>query len=212
VREDDSRQRRSTGARPTDDQLLDAARAVFAEGGFRQATMEAIAARANSTKPTLYAHFGDKDALYRAAVAREAEALWGWMTTAYRSATVLAVDQQIRVYVMALFTYAAAHPEGFRLLFDSTATGEAARIHAGLVDTITDRVAEKIRRYLLSHDRKAGRGVELLAAMMVGTVGRAAEHTLRSGIDPLAAGELATRFIMAALTNLDPAVIDIATG
>jgi hypothetical protein len=54
--------------------------------------------------------------------------------------------------------------------------------------------------------------VELLAAMMVGTVGRAAEHTLRSGIDPLAAGELATRFIMAALTNLDPAVIDIATG
>jgi hypothetical protein len=114
--------------------------------------------------------------------------------------------------VLALFTYAAAHPEGFRLLFDSTATGEAARIHADLVDTITGRVAEKIRRYLLSHDRKAGRGVELLAAMMVGTVGRAAEHTHRSGIDPLAAGELATRFIMAALTNLDPAVIDIATG
>jgi AcrR family transcriptional regulator len=212
VRDDDPRQRRSTGARPTDDQLLDAARAVFAEGGFRQATMEAIAARANSTKPTLYAHFGDKDALYRAAFAREGEALWTWMTTAYRSATVLAVDQQIHVYVMALFTYAAAHPEGFRLLFDSTATGEAAKIHADLVDTITEQVAERIRRYLLSHDRKAGRGVELLAAMMVGTVGRAAEHMLRSDIEPLAAGELATHFIIAALAGIDPAVIDVATG
>jgi Bacterial regulatory proteins, tetR family len=40
-------------ARPTDDQLLDAARAVFGVHGFRQATMEGIAQRAGSTKPTL---------------------------------------------------------------------------------------------------------------------------------------------------------------
>jgi AcrR family transcriptional regulator len=93
--------RRSPAARPTDEQLLDAARMVFAERGFQQATMEAIAARANSTKPTLYAHFGDKDALYHSTVSREAAALRQWVTTAYQSATTLSIDQQVDVYVMA---------------------------------------------------------------------------------------------------------------
>ncbi|MCW2902844.1 MAG: TetR family transcriptional regulator [Streptosporangiaceae bacterium] len=201
--------RRSPAARPTDEQLLDAAGAVFAERGFQRATMGAIAERANSTKPTLYAHFGDKEALYRAAVSRAASALRQWVTTAYESAATLPVDQQVHVYVMALFTYATAHPDGFRMLFDSPATGDAALIRRDLVDTITDRVADQIRRYLAGQDRRPGASADLLAAMMVGIVGQAAEYTLRAGdLDPLAAGEIATRFIMAALTNLDPGVLD----
>ncbi|MDX6431321.1 MAG: hypothetical protein QOE54_3687 [Streptosporangiaceae bacterium] len=202
--------RRSPAARPTDDHLLDAARAVFAEHGFRQATMEAIARRANSTKPTLYAHFGDKDALYRAAISREAAALRQWVTTAYQAATTLPVDQQVHVYVMALFNYATAQPDSFRMLFDSQATGDAALIRRDLVDTITERVAEQIRRYLTDHDHRPGPSSELLAAMMVGIVGKAAEYTLRlDDLDPLTAGELATRFIMAALNNLDPGLLDM---
>jgi AcrR family transcriptional regulator len=201
--------RRSPAARPTDDELLDAARAVFAERGFQQATMGAIAERADSTKPTLYSHFGDKDALYRSAVSREADALRRWVTTAYESAATLPVDQQVHVYVMALFTYATAHPEGFRMLFDSPATGDAARIRRGLVDTITERVADQIRRYLAGRDRSAGPSAGLLAAMMVGIVGQAAEYTLRTeDFEPLAAGEIATRFIMAALSNLDPGILE----
>jgi AcrR family transcriptional regulator len=210
MEEGNSRDRAGPGRRSTDDRLLDAARAVFAEEGFRQATMEAIAVRASSTKPTLYAHFGTKEALYQAAVARETAAMWTWVSTAYGSATTLPVDQQVHVYVMALFTYAAAHPYGFRMLFDSQATGDAARIRADLVDTITGRVADQIRRYLLTHGRRTGRCVDLLASMMVGVVGKAAEHTLRrDDVDPLAAGELATRFIMAALENLDPGLLDM---
>jgi AcrR family transcriptional regulator len=201
--------RRSSAARPTDEHLLDAARAVFAERGFQQATMEAIAKRAGSTKPTLYAHFGDKDALYRAAISREAAALRQWVTTAYQAAATLPLDQQVHVYVMALFNYATAHPDSFRMLFDSQATGDASLIRRGLVDTITERVAQQIRRYLTDHDHRPGPSAELLAAMMVGIVGKAAEFTLRiDHLDPLAAGEFATRFIMAALNNLDPALLD----
>jgi AcrR family transcriptional regulator len=204
---------RSPAARPTDGRLLDAARDVFAERGFQRATMEAIAARADSTKPTLYAHFGDKDALYRATIAREAESLRAWVTTAYESATALAVEQQVHVYVMALFNYATAHPAGFRMLFDTHVTGDAALIRAGLVETITRRVAEQIRRYLARHDRRPGASADLLAAMMVGTVGKAAEQTLHDQqLDPLTAGELATRFILAALRGLDPAVLDAVDG
>src|SRR5436305_12496528 len=109
---------RSPAARPTDDELLDAACAVFAERGFQQATMDAIAERANSTKPTLYAHFGDKAALYRATFAREADALRQWVMSAYEAVAEQSVEGQVRGYVMALFNYADAHPDSFRLLFD----------------------------------------------------------------------------------------------
>lgn len=133
------------------------------------------------------------------------------MTTAYESAAALPGDQQVHVYVMALFNYATAHPESFRLLFDARPMGDAARIRRELVDAIAERVAEQIRRYLTAHGRVPGPSAELLAAMMVGVgvVGKAAEHTLRiDGLDPPAAGELATRFIVAALGNLDPGLLD----
>jgi hypothetical protein len=49
----------------------------------------------------------------------------------------------------------------------------------------------------------------LLAELLVGLVGGAARHVGRDArLDPAAAGELATAFIMAAIGHLDPAVLD----
>jgi len=203
-----TRRRRSPGTRPTDDELLDAARAVFAERGFRQATMDAVAERANSTKPTLYAHFGDKLALYQAAFARESEALRRWVVEAYRSAPGLDVAGRVRVYVMALFDYAAANPQSFRMLFDATTTDETTTARQAVVDVITGRVAEEIDRALADLGREPGPSPALLAAMMVGLCGAAARHALHHDLDPGAAGELAASFITAALTSLEPTILD----
>ncbi|MEO6086975.1 MAG: TetR/AcrR family transcriptional regulator [Umezawaea sp.] len=201
-------QRRSSAARPTDDELLDAAREVFAAQGFTHATMGAIAERADSTKPTLYAHFGDKAALYRALVARETVALQAWVLDVYESAAPLRVDLQVHGYVMAMFTYAATHPDSFRILFDS-AVDEMSNERRSLVDTITNRVTEQISAFLTELGRPSGPSVELLAAMMVGLVGRAASTLSHAGdVDPIAAGELASGFINAAIANLDPALLD----
>lgn len=198
--------KRSPGARPTDDALLDAARAVFADYGFQKATMEAIAERANSTKPTLYAHFGDKEALYRALIEREADALSRWVTAAYETATDLPMERQVHVYVMAMFTYGSEHPESFRMVFDAKSLGDAARLR--LVDTITERVAAQIRTHLDDRGLTLGRSVDLLAAAMVGVVGKTAEATLAMGdLDPLTAGEFVTGFLTAALTHLDPLIM-----
>lgn len=49
--------------------ILEAALAVFAEQGFAGASMEAVAARAGITKPTLYQYFPSKDALFQAMMA-----------------------------------------------------------------------------------------------------------------------------------------------
>ncbi|MDF2235204.1 helix-turn-helix domain containing protein [Albimonas sp. CAU 1670] len=49
--------------------MLEAAQALFLESGLRGATMEAIAKRAGVAKPTLYAYFPDKEAMFRAVIA-----------------------------------------------------------------------------------------------------------------------------------------------
>ncbi|HYH30795.1 MAG TPA: TetR/AcrR family transcriptional regulator [Pseudonocardia sp.] len=53
--------------------ILGAATAVFAREGYAQAGVDVIAAEAGVAKPTVYNHFGDKESLFRAAVAAEAD-------------------------------------------------------------------------------------------------------------------------------------------
>jgi AcrR family transcriptional regulator len=51
-------------------QLLDVAEQIFGERGFQAVTMEEIAELAGVTKPVLYDHFGSKDGLAVACIAR----------------------------------------------------------------------------------------------------------------------------------------------
>lgn len=50
------------------DAILEAAKSLFAQHGFDGASMDAIAKAADVSKLTVYSHFGDKDALFKAAV------------------------------------------------------------------------------------------------------------------------------------------------
>ena len=50
--------------------ILDSAKLAFLEGGFERTSMDAIAARAETSKRSLYAHFPTKDALFLAVVER----------------------------------------------------------------------------------------------------------------------------------------------
>lgn len=59
------------------DAVLDAAVAEFFDRGYQAARIEAIAARAEVSKVTVYAHFGTKEALFTAAIERECEKLRG---------------------------------------------------------------------------------------------------------------------------------------
>lgn len=48
--------------------ILEAARNLFLQRGFHGTSMDALAKRANVSKATLYSHFEDKEALYRALI------------------------------------------------------------------------------------------------------------------------------------------------
>lgn len=56
-----------------DARILDAARTVFFERGLAGASMDEIAARAGAGKPTIYARFRGKEALFAAVVMRNVE-------------------------------------------------------------------------------------------------------------------------------------------
>jgi AcrR family transcriptional regulator len=55
--------------------ILDAAQRVFLSRGYQSATLDEIAATAPASKPTIYAHFPGKEALFEAVVARVLEGL-----------------------------------------------------------------------------------------------------------------------------------------
>jgi AcrR family transcriptional regulator len=201
--------RRSRGNRPSDDSLLDAACAVFHESGFDAASMEAIAERADSTKPTLYAHFGSKDQLYRACLRREADRLQRWLYATYESAAGLPVTEEVRADMLALFDYAAAHAAGFGILFDDARSGPNTAVRDQLVEGICGRIAERIRAGFIRHAGVDPRlSADVLAAMVVGLAVHGAREALRLSCDITAAGELATAVAATALTRPDLRVMN----
>ena len=55
--------------------ILDAAQRVFLKRGYQSASLDEIAETAPASKPTIYAHFPGKEALFEAVVARVIEGL-----------------------------------------------------------------------------------------------------------------------------------------
>ena len=184
----------STAARPSDDELLDAACRVFAEFGLLGASMSALARAANSTKPTLYAHFGSKDQLYEACLRREAGKLTRQLFATYDESADLPLQQQIHADMRAFFDHAASNPDGFRVLFDDQTRGNLGTIRAELLDAITERVAGRIRAVVTGHGGDAPTAsADLLAAMIVGiAVHGARSALLLDPLDPAQAGDLAS--------------------
>lgn len=95
--------RRRMSRADREQQILDVALAVFAERGFRDASMDAVAERAGITKPVLYTHFGSKDGLLLACIARvRAELL---EVTAAAAAAASGPEGMLRSGTLAFFRY-----------------------------------------------------------------------------------------------------------
>ena len=70
------------GDNPKRQAILDAARRVFMAEGYAGASMEAIADAAPVSKPTLYAHFDNKQTLFAAVIFAQCEVLLSRMSQA----------------------------------------------------------------------------------------------------------------------------------
>ena len=96
-------------------QLLDVAEATFAEQGYSDATMEQIATRAGITKPVIYDHFGSKERLLSAVVARNRGELLGAISSALNTLGSHArPEDYFRAGVRAFMEFFEARQPSFR--------------------------------------------------------------------------------------------------
>jgi AcrR family transcriptional regulator len=152
----------------SDDALLDAARMVFARVGFTAASMDAIAAGAGATKPTLYGRFGSKSELYERAVRRDADALVAHLFAAYLTVADEPVGTMVEASMSAYFGFFEQKPDAFGLLFSSGRSESAELMAEQVLDAVTDRLAGMVATVLARQGRQPPPTTRLLAAMLLG--------------------------------------------
>jgi AcrR family transcriptional regulator len=120
------------------EQLLEVARALFAEKGFDSASVEEIAHRANVSKPVVYEHFGGKEGVYAVVVDREMNYLLTSMTSA------LAEDAHPRLLLeraaFALLDYVESSADGFRILVRASPVASSTGTFSSLLNDIASQV------------------------------------------------------------------------
>jgi AcrR family transcriptional regulator len=101
--------------------MLDAASRMFAAHGFHDASMDAVAAEADISKPMLYNYFGSKEGLYAACVHRSSRALLERM----RSAAPAAASARDRLWAgtLAFFDYVEDDRAGWVVLHKEASSG-----------------------------------------------------------------------------------------
>ena len=153
---------RTHDAKRTRQSILEAAQALFAEKGYSGANVNEIVARAGTTKPMIYYHFGSKEGLF-AAVLEEVYAGMRGIEGSLQLAG-LPVVEAMRRLVQVTFDYHAAHPDWVRLISVAN-IHEAQHIRASPTIASRNSAILGILRDLL------GRGVR--------------EKVFRDGVDPL---------------------------
>lgn len=188
------------------DEILDAACAVFAAQGFDRANMEEIAARAGTTKPTLYSRFGSKDELFAAAVRREYELRKQSLFAAYASGGDEPFHRRLHRWTAAYFDFVRERPDGFLLISEGERNPAGAAIIERANGEIVDRIADLVVR-VSGRDTRVG--ARLVASMISGMLTSCArEAVLRSGVDLDRAATLCEQFLYSALRGLDPDLMD----
>ncbi|GAA3933491.1 TetR/AcrR family transcriptional regulator [Actinomadura viridis] len=97
-------------------QMLEVAEAVFAERGFRAASMDEIAERCGVSKPMLYEYFGSKDGLLLACVARSQAELHEVTQKAIAGATT--PRDILWRGMVAYLSFVDSHSRSFTMLVD----------------------------------------------------------------------------------------------
>lgn len=179
---------------------------AFAATGYQGARLDDVAAEAGITKPVLFRRFGSKNGLYNWTVDAEVRRLTEYLFTSYEKAEKLPTPKLIREGIRALIDYSQAHPDGFRLLFQTghevgskkTPPVEKARA------LVSDRIEEIVGRRLSDAGAPSGRGAAVIAAAIVGSGEQVARLCLADpSLDPERVGDLLCDVLVAGMLRID---------
>jgi AcrR family transcriptional regulator len=127
--------------------LVEAAGRLFGERGYDATRLEDVAAAAGVTKPVLYRHFDDKQALYLALLQRHRDDLSSFAAILPAHGTAA---QRVRAVLDVWLAYVEAHGYAWRMLFRDTGGGPAVQafrveVHAaaravlaGMIETLSE--------------------------------------------------------------------------
>lgn len=164
--------------------IVRAATMLFSRYGFRKTTVDLIAHEAEVAKPTLYAHFADKDAIF-VAVCRHVMA--GILAAAAAERERDDVLDRIAGIVSAKFTtifeLVDSSPHARELLDsqDAQVREVVAQADAAFVKLLTDALHAAMRRGELAADRVGNRPARL--AQLVMQAGHGAGYGAKSAAD-----------------------------
>ncbi|GLX09934.1 TetR/AcrR family transcriptional regulator [Microbispora sp. NBRC 16548] len=163
--------------------ILDTAKLAFLEDGFERTSMDAIAARAETSKRSLYAHFPTKDALFLAVVERIRVLFGARMRTPaeYSGQPSEAVVQYCGRFVQLLRWSSVA-----RML--RLGIAEADRLPdlaAGLYDVLFGITVRDLASHLATALGLAADKAEVVANELIGLVIHPTLPRLLFGVEPL---------------------------
>lgn len=118
-------------------QLLDIARALFAEKGFDGTSIEEIAQRAEVSKPVVYEHFGGKEGIYAVVVDREMRHLLDEIVSALSAGHPRELLEQA---ARALLDYIDNSTDGFRVLVRDSPVASTTGTFSSLLNDIASQV------------------------------------------------------------------------
>jgi AcrR family transcriptional regulator len=97
-------------------EILTSARAVFAQDGFRHATVDQVAQRAEVAKGTIYLYFETKEAILAELVLQALAELHTQMRDAVEAQSILQPDGRLRAMAEAYLAFSQRSPDYFRLV------------------------------------------------------------------------------------------------
>jgi AcrR family transcriptional regulator len=142
--------------------IVEAAGRLFGERGYEATRLEDVAAAAGVTKPILYRHFRDKQALYLALLERHREDLAGFAAMIPAEGSP---EQRIRPVLEIWFSYVEEHTYAWKMLFRDSGGGPDVQSFRLEVHAEARRVLAAIIRSL-AVVRIPAREVEPLAELM----------------------------------------------
>jgi len=119
------------------EQLIEVARALFAERGFDGAAIEEIAVRAGVSKPVVYEHFGGKEGLYAVVVDREVTQALAVMRGALTGGSP---RDLLTSAAVAMLDFVESNPDGFRILVRDTPIGASTATFRTIIGDVASRV------------------------------------------------------------------------
>ncbi|QUF07602.1 TetR/AcrR family transcriptional regulator [Actinosynnema pretiosum subsp. pretiosum] len=149
------------------EQLLDVARALFAEKGYEVASVEEIAHRAGVSKPVVYEHFGGKEGIYAVVVDREMQSLMDHVVNALSGGHPRELLEQA---ACALLDYIEGSTDGFRILVRDSPVASTT----GTFSSLLNDIASQVEHILGLHFSRQGYDRKLAALYSQALVGMVA--------------------------------------